>query len=122
MAHECVYQDGRDNTAMKQFARDVTRITDPAISLTIANVKVDGKVQTAQSVKCTLDAFMELVTASHGNAIVVKAGVEYFAIEIWNIAPDKNLARMGLRVQTLVWGGTPVTAKRATLDKTATKK
>ena len=28
---------------------------------------------------------------------------------------------MGLRVQTLVWGGTPVTAKRATLDKTATK-
>ena len=41
--------------------------------------------------------------------------------QIWNIAPDKNLARMGLRVQTLVWGGTPVTAKRATLDKTATK-
>jgi len=50
--------------------------------LLFPDVKVDGKVQTAQSVKCTLDAFMELVTASHGNAIVVKAGVEYFAIEV----------------------------------------
>ena len=46
------------------------------------DVEVDGKVQTAQSVKCTLDAFMELVTASHGNAIVVKAGVDIFAIEV----------------------------------------
>lgn len=50
--------------------------------LLFPDVEVDGKVQTAQSVKCTLDAFMELVTASHGNAIVVKAGVDIFAIEV----------------------------------------
>ena len=50
--------------------------------LLFPDVEVDGEVQTAQSVKCTLDAFMELVTASHGNAIVVKAGVDHFAIEV----------------------------------------
>jgi len=120
-ARGSVYQDGEEITAIKQFARDVTPRTDLALSLTIANVNLDGKVQTARSVKCTLDAFMVLVT-SHGNVIVLTAGADFFAIEIWNIAPDENLVRMGLRAQILVRGGIPVPAKTATLDKTVTKK
>lgn len=46
-----------------------------------ADVNKDGKVQTARSVQCTPDAFMALVT-SHGNVIVLKAGVEVYAIEV----------------------------------------
>ena len=40
---------------------------------------MDGKVQTVRSVKCTPDAFMALAP-SHGNVIVLRAGVEVFAI------------------------------------------
>lgn len=51
------------------------------VLLLFADVNLDGKVQTARSVKCTLDAFMVLVT-SHGNVIVLTAGAEFFAIEV----------------------------------------
>ena len=47
--------------------------------LLFAVVNLDGKVQTARSVKCTPDAFMAHA-ASHGNVIALTAGVEFFAI------------------------------------------
>lgn len=120
-AQEFVYQDGEDVTAMKQFAWDATPRTDLARSLTNAIVNMDGKVQTVRSVKCTPDAFMALAP-SHGIVIVLRAGVEVFAILIWNFAPDINLVRMELRAQILMRDSTPVPAKTATLDKTVTEK
>lgn len=105
----------------KQFVWDATPRTEPARSLTNAIVNLDGKVQTARSVKCTPDAFMAHA-ASHGNVIALTAGVEFFAIKIWIFAPIINLVRMELRAQILMWGGTPVPAKTATLEKTVTEK
>ena len=49
--------------------------------LLFPDVRADGKVKTAQSVNSTQDAVMALVT-SHGNVLVLKAGVDVSAIEV----------------------------------------